>query len=74
MEYLGVIPGAVTAFGVINDAGRKVKLILDDDLMQNDIINAHPLRNDATTSIAAGDLLRFVEATGHEPLVLKVTS
>jgi len=74
MEYLGVIPGAVTAFGVINDAGRKVKLILDEDLMQNDIINAHPLRNDATTSIAAGDLLRFIEATGHEPLVLKVTS
>lgn len=74
MEYLGVIPGAVTAFGVINDTDRNVKLILDEDLMHHDIINAHPLRNDATTSIAAGDLLRFIEATGHEPLVLKVTS
>ena len=37
-------------------------------------INAHPLVNDATTSIAAGDLLAFVEATGHEPLVLKVSA
>ena len=74
MEYLGVIPGAVTAFGIINDTGRNVKLILDENLMQNDVINAHPLRNDATTSIGAGDLLRFIEATGHEPLVLKVTS
>lgn len=74
MEYLGVVPGSVTAFGVINDTGCKVKLILDEDLMRCDVINAHPLRNDATTSIAAADLLRFSEATGHEALVLKVTS
>ncbi len=74
MEYLGVIPGAVTAFGVINDAGQNVKIIIDQDLMQDEIVNCHPLSNDATTSIASKDLLRFIEATGHEPLVLKVTS
>ena len=74
MEYLGVIPGAVTAFGVINDRDGKVKIILDADLMRYDVINAHPLRNDATTSIASADLLRFIEATGHSPLVLKVTA
>ncbi len=38
------------------------------------LINAHPLANDATTSIAAGDLLRFVKATGHEPVILKVSA
>lgn len=74
MEYLGVIPGAVTAFGVINDTAGKVKIIIDADLMAFDMINCHPLRNDATTSIGAKDLLRFIEATGHEPLVLKVTA
>ena len=74
MDYLGVIPGAVTAFGVINDAGQNVKIIIDADLAQEEIINCHPLSNDATTSIATKDLLRFIEATGHEPLVLKVTS
>ncbi|KQS83940.1 MULTISPECIES: prolyl-tRNA synthetase associated domain-containing protein [unclassified Rhizobium] len=74
IEYLGVIPGAVTAFGVINDAGQNVKIIIDQDLMQDEIVNCHPLSNDATTSIASKDLLRFIEATGHEPLVLKVTS
>lgn len=74
MEYLGVIPGAVTAFGVINDGKQKVKIIIDEGLMAFDVINAHPLRNDATTSIGAKDLLHFIEATGHEPLVLKVTS
>lgn len=74
MEYLGVIPGAVTAFGVINDTGRQVTMIVDADLMEYDTINCHPLRNDATTSIGSKDLLRFIEATGHEPLVLKVTA
>ena len=74
MEYLGVIPGAVTAFGIINDTGNRVKIIIDEDLMAFDVINGHPLRNDATTSIGAKDLMRFIEATGHEPLVLKVTS
>jgi Ala-tRNA(Pro) deacylase len=74
MEYLGVIPGAVTAFGAINDSERRVKIIIDEGLMAFDVINGHPLRNDATTSIGAKDLLRFIEATGHEPLVLKVTS
>ncbi|WP_075291679.1 prolyl-tRNA synthetase associated domain-containing protein [Pararhizobium arenae] len=74
MEYLGVIPGAVTAFGVINDTNKNVTIILDEGLMKDEIINCHPLTNDATTSIASKDLLRFIEATGHEPLVLKVTA
>jgi len=73
MEYLGVIPGAVTAFGVINDEGQNVTIVLDEALMENDIINCHPLTNDATTSIGRDDLLRFIAATGHKPLVLKVT-
>ena len=74
MELLGVVPGAVTVFGLINDTVGKVKLVLDSALMENDIINAHPLTNDATTSIANADLVRFVKETGHEPLVLKVAA
>ncbi len=74
MEYLGVIPGSVTALGAINDIGNNVTFVLDADLMQDEIINCHPLSNDATTSIGRADLIRFMEATGHKPLVLKVTS
>jgi Ala-tRNA(Pro) deacylase len=74
MEYLGVIPGAVTAFGIVNDTGHHVRIVLDENLMKEEIVNCHPLSNDATTSIASSDLLRFIEATGHEPLVLKVTA
>ncbi|MEL6921220.1 MAG: prolyl-tRNA synthetase associated domain-containing protein [Pseudomonadota bacterium] len=73
MSLLGVVPGAVTAFGIINDANHQVTLIFDEDLMRHDIINCHPLRNDATTSIAAKDLQRFVEATGHDYHVLKLS-
>ncbi|TWD53346.1 Ala-tRNA(Pro) hydrolase [Agrobacterium vitis] len=78
MEYLGVVPGSVTAFGAINDVGHNVTFVLDETLMEEDIINCHPLSNDATTSIGRNDLLRFLEATGHKPLVvplvLKVTA
>ncbi len=74
MEYLGVIPGSVTALGAINDTGNNVTFILDEDLMKFDVINCHPLSNDATTSIRRDDLVRFLEATGHKPLVLKVTA
>ncbi len=73
MEYLGVVPGSVTTFGAINDVEKQVTFILDEDLMKYETINSHPLQNDATTSVTPADLLRFVEATGHEPLVLKVT-
>ena len=74
MELLGVVPGAVTVFGLINDVGRRVKVVLDQALMENATINAHPLTNDATTSIAAADLVKFIEATGHEAAILKVAA
>jgi Ala-tRNA(Pro) deacylase len=74
MELLGVIPGAVTVFGLINDEGAKVKVVLDQELMDHAVINGHPLTNEATTSIAAADLVKFVEATGHDPVILKVSA
>jgi Ala-tRNA(Pro) deacylase len=74
MELLGVSPGAVTVFGVINDTEKRVKLVLDEDLMAHAVINGHPLTNEATTSIAASDLIRFVEATGHDAAILKVSA
>jgi Ala-tRNA(Pro) deacylase len=74
LELLGVVPGAVTVFGAVNDKDGKVKLFLDSGLMANDIINGHPLTNDATTSIAAADLIKFLNATDHQPNILKLTA
>jgi len=73
-ELLGVLPGAVTVFGLINDTAGKVTACLDAGLMENDAINAHPLVNTATTTIARDDLLRFIAATGHEAKILKLTA
>jgi Ala-tRNA(Pro) deacylase len=74
MDLLGVEPGAVTAFGIVNDTGHRVSIFFDETLMRNDVINAHPLVNTATTSIARADLRRFVESTGHRPNVLKLST
>ena len=72
MEFLGVLPGAVTAFGVINDTAGRVRTVLDAELMDHELVNCHPLVNTATTSIAPEDLVRFMRSTGHDPLILKV--
>jgi len=74
MELLGVAPGAVTIFGLINDTQHRVRPFLDAALMQHETINAHPLTNEATTSIARADLQRFIAATGHEAEILKLSA
>jgi len=72
METLGVTPGAVTPFGAINDATRRVTVVLDAALMEHPIVNAHPLVNTMTTSIARDDLVKFLKATGHPPRIVPV--
>ena len=67
MEVLGVPPGSVTAFAVINDEKRRVRVIMDQELAGQDSVNCHPLENTATTNIALAGLLRFIRSTGHEP-------
>jgi len=70
MRHLGVEPGAVTPFGLANDADGAVSFVLDEGLMRYDVLNFHPLTNDATTAIARTDFLRFLEAIGHVPRLL----
>jgi len=69
IEMLGIAPGAVTPFALMNDGDVKVKAVLDAGMMALDPLNFHPLRNDRTTSISAESLLSFIRATGHEPLI-----
>jgi len=71
-ETLGIEPGAVTPFAAMNDSAGRVAVVLDATLMEHAIINAHPLRNTMTTSIARDDLVKFLEATGHPPRVVAV--
>ncbi len=70
MAHLGVPPGAVTPFAVINDADGRVRVAIDKALLARDPLNCHPLVNDRTTAIAPGDLLAFLAACGHPPQIL----
>ena len=67
---LGVRPGAVTPLAAINDAEGRVRVAIDAAILDADLVNAHPLHNRATTAIAPADLLRFLESTGHAPLIV----
>ncbi len=72
-EALGVTPGSVTAFALVNDPEKRVRFILDAALMAHDIVNFHPLKNDATTGVRSRDMLRIVEALGREPEIMDFT-
>jgi Ala-tRNA(Pro) deacylase len=69
LETLGVTPGSVTPFGVINDTAHRVSVALDEALLAQDPLNFHPLTNTMSTRISPDGLLRFLEATGHKPLI-----
>jgi Ala-tRNA(Pro) deacylase len=74
MEVLGMTPGSVTPFALINDGDRRVTVVLDADMMRHERLNCHPLANTATTNIAREDLLAFIRACGHEPRILAVAA
>jgi Ala-tRNA(Pro) deacylase len=69
-EVLGVKPGSVTPFALINDLQHRVSVVLDKEMLAHDPLNYHPLENDRTTAIAPADLLRFTAACGHTPRIL----
>jgi len=70
MQVLGVLPGSVTPFALINDTQHQVAVILDKAMLAFDPLNYHPLHNAATTAIKPADLIRFIEAGGHTPRVV----
>ena len=70
---LGVTPGSVTPFALINDAHARLRVVVDEALLAFAEVNCHPLENTATTRLATEDLLRFIRACGHEPLVIPVS-
>jgi Ala-tRNA(Pro) deacylase len=72
VAVLGVKPGSVTPFAAINDREARVTVVLQRAMLEHDPLNYHPLENDRTTAIAPGDLLRFLEASGHRPRIVEI--
>ncbi len=69
IETLGVPPGSVTPFALINDTAHKVSVILDAEMLQQEPLNYHPLRNDRTIAISKDGLLKFIASCGHTPMI-----
>ncbi len=66
-QYLGVEPGCVTPFALVNDTEHKVTVLLDEDIRQDELLGFHPIVNSATECISYPDLIRFLDYTGHTP-------
>lgn len=73
-EKLGVRPGSVTLFALINNRPPSLKLIIDKAIFENEIINFHPLLNNATTSIKTKNIGKFVKYWGGEALIADFSS
>ena len=67
MQFLGVIPGAVTPFAVVNDHAQRVAVALDRGLAEIEWWNFHPVDNAKTTTLRGEDMVRFLESVGHTP-------
>jgi len=71
-EVLALTPGSVTPFGLINDAQRRATVVLDEEMLESEWLNFHPLHNAASTTLRSVDLLRFVRALDYNPVILRL--
>lgn len=69
MQALGLTPGSVTPFALLNDNQKTVHVVLDQDMMASELVNYHPLHNTASTCLRSADLLKFVKALGYQPYI-----
>ncbi len=69
-SVLRLTPGAVTPFGLMFDQPPRVTAVLHPRIAAAGLVCFHPLRNDATLVLQSADLLKFLRATGHEPMIL----
>ncbi len=66
LDVLGVTPGSVTPFALINDKDQQVNVILDAEMMTGELVNYHPLTNEMTTALTPDALRQFIKACGHQ--------
>lgn len=69
-ETLGIRPGSVCPFTIINDKEQKVTLVLEAGMMEEPLVNYHPLDNAKTTGLSPDDLLKFIDFCGHTPQII----
>jgi len=71
-ELLNTVPGSVSALELMFDRENRVQLVIDRPLLSDEWIGAHPGLNCSTLRLKREDLLRFVRAAGHEPVLVEL--
>lgn len=71
---LGVRPGSVCPYSIINDKAGEVEIFLEKTMLETDVVNYHPLVNTMTIGVKPADLIRFIESTGHVPRTVDLTT
>lgn len=67
-EHLGIEPGSVTPFALINNENKQVKFVMDRQLLNYELMNVHPLVNTATVSLSPQDVVKFATTLGFDPI------
>lgn len=73
-EVLGVRPGSVTPLALVNDREHRLTVVLDTAMLAHERLNYHPLENTATTALSRDDFMRFLEITGHKPMIVDLVA
>ena len=68
--YLGLTPGSVTPFGLINGTASEVQVILDRDVIEAEKVNFHPNENTATITLSGDDFHRFLSGLPNKKTIL----
>jgi Ala-tRNA(Pro) deacylase len=71
-DVLGIEPGSVTPLAAVNDAGKRVRVVLDREVAEAARVCCHPLTNTATVNLTSGDLIAFLRSIDHDPLIADI--
>jgi Ala-tRNA(Pro) deacylase len=74
LENLGVYPGSVTPLSVVNAQPESLSIILERQMMEADLVAYHPLQNTMTVTMKPDDLIKFMNACGHEPRIVDLSN
>ena len=72
-KYLDITPGSVSVLGLMNDHEKKVRLLIDEDVLKDEYFGCHPCINTSSLKIRMEDLTeKIIPAMGHEPTTVRL--
>lgn len=71
-ELLHTVPGSVSGLELLFDTDNQVQLVIDAPLLEDTFISGHPGLSSSTLRLKKGDMLRYLEAVGHPPIVINL--